>query len=565
MRKLSIFILLFILVSSAQAQLRVESEQTYINLTPSELTAYKSLSFLNGDSYAISSGSAIGDAVSLKETFDSNQGTLEFWYYPYNYGNAGQTRYLFECRSVGSNYIQVYIGANNYLYFIVMGNGTQVFQLASGYQNTIPFQWYHIVATWSKSTTVSGSRYVSIYLNGAGAGSASVPVAMTSIPSNFYIGSNYLGTQSANGLIAYKISDYWTSAAQVTANYNSGNGNKNFFLVDPHTVAMGLTSESSTGVQNFHRGASVSSIVDGATEDTLTVATDASKRFADNDVVVVSANQGYSSQRIAKIGVDGTPSATSMNVDDLAGGDAGLVEKIGVFATLNGSSQYLTKTSPTNITWDDDYTVSIWAKTTSTAERCLYQKNSTGVGVKLSQVSNVAFAAMRNTASGDYIFKTGTKIINDGKWHHVAVTYDNAPTPTLCLYIDGYLDVSSTTTFGTADLGVNGTLFIGNRGFVGDQYFNGSIQDVMVWTSLLTPANILTLAQNPHSENGLAPQSWWIFDDASGATTIADQATAGNNNHLTMVGGTTTNFSTHSRVQSAMVSRNLIVDGNMEQ
>lgn len=560
--------LLLILVLACNAfgvgVVRVQSEQTYEALSPATLTAYKALSFLPSDILSISSGSAIGGATTITECVDSNQGTICFWYYPYNSGNAGQNRFLYDCYVNSNNYYRVWIYGTT-IFLDTKNNGTT--RLTSISFATIkPFTWNHIVATWSKNTTVNGTNYLAIYLNGVlGSASTSAPLAMTSVPSTFSIGSDYLGKNSANGLLAYKIMRNWMTSDQVTADYNSGSGSLDFFTVTPHCIALGLTSESSTGVKYSHRGKAYTAIADGATEDTVTTSAGSDTSFADNDRVILSAGNGYSSNAIGNTFVDGTPSSTSVNVDDGAGADTGLLEKIGVCATLNGSSQYFKKTNPTNIDVTTDYTVMMYIKTSS-SNMYIFQKDGAsdyGFAIKINNDGTLLNFLFNNGGThASYISVSSIKVINDNKWHYVGFTYDDAPTPTITIYVDGYVDASSTTTTGTKDSGV-GTIYIGY--YVSGSFFNGSIQDVMVWTSLLTPANILTLATNPHSENGLSPQSWWVFDDDGTATTIADQATAGNNNHLSLIGGVTTNYSTHSRVQQGFLSRNLIVDGDMRQ
>jgi len=311
MRKILAILFIFILFTSvANAQLRVESEQTYIALTPSELTAYKGLSFLSGDSMAISKGSAVGDSMSVSETLDSNNGTLEFWYYPYNYGNAGQIRYLFDAYVDANNRISIYVNASNNLVFDVIGAGTTR-TASTSFSAILPFSWNHIVGTWSKNVAVNGANYSYVYLNGSGAGQTSATVAMASIPSSFYIGSDYNGLNSANGLIAYKVSDYWTIATQVVLNYNSGDGNANFVVRDAHTVAMGLTSESSTGVVYSHKGQAIQSI---STVTLTLVNTIGGRGWADGDRVVVWDDAA--TPNVVVTTINGAPSGSTIVVDD---------------------------------------------------------------------------------------------------------------------------------------------------------------------------------------------------------------------------------------------------------
>lgn len=219
-----------------------------------------------------------------------------------------------------------------------------------------------------------------------------------------------------------------------------------------------------------------------------------------------------------------------------------------VFATLDGSATRFRDTTPAGIDHTTDYSISAWVKTTSVAQKYILHKdgaNDYGFTVLMNASGNLYCIMYVNDGShGQYMTATSTGTINDGAWHHVGVTYDEAPAPVLTLYIDGSPDGTDVTAAGVHDSGA-GILYIG--GFFGSvSTWDGAISDVAVWTSLLSAANMATLAANPGVES-LSPDSWWLFDDAAAATTIADQATAGNGNHLALRGGDATDYSTHSR------------------
>ncbi|KKM17709.1 hypothetical protein LCGC14_1673060, partial [marine sediment metagenome] len=81
---------------------------------------------------------------------------------------------------------------------------------------------------------------------------------------------------------------------------------------------------------------------------------------------------------------------------------------------------------------------------------------------------------------------SSTSTITDTDWHHVVATKTGA---TSLLYIDG-VDVTDTVTDSTM---VNtGTAFhIGRRVTASDSFFDGSLDEVAVYPSVLTPAQIL--------------------------------------------------------------------------
>jgi hypothetical protein len=59
-----------------------------------------------------------------------------------------------------------------------------------------------------------------------------------------------------------------------------------------------------------------------------------------------------------------------------------------------------------------------------------------------------------------------------------------------------------------------------------------------------------------------SPVNWWKMVDSASSTTLANDGSGGQS--LALVGGTTTNYGTHSRTQLAYISRNLLADGGME-
>ncbi len=314
---ISLLLILFLSFNVLAGQIVVESEQTYQALTPSVLTAYKALSFLPSDVLSQSSGSAIGGSLTVTECVDSNQGAICFWYYPYNWGNAGQLRYLYDCWVDANNRISVYISTTNNLTLDVIGAGTT--RTASTSFATIkPFTWNHTICTWSKNTDVNGTNNSYVYLNGAGAGQTSATVAIASVPSIFSIGSDKDGKNSANGLLAYKIMRQYMTSDQVTADYNSGNGSLDFFTVTPHCIALGLTSENSTGVKYSHTGQSISTI----STVTLTLgATIGSRSWTNGDQVVIWDDADP--PNVVRTTINGVPSGSTIVVADSCAGIVG--------------------------------------------------------------------------------------------------------------------------------------------------------------------------------------------------------------------------------------------------
>ncbi|NVK26460.1 MAG: T9SS type A sorting domain-containing protein [Flavobacteriia bacterium] len=84
---------------------------------------------------------------------------------------------------------------------------------------------------------------------------------------------------------------------------------------------------------------------------------------------------------------------------------------------------------------------------------------------------------------------SGTTPVNDGQWHHVAVTYDPTQSSNnIVLYIDGSVETSGTLT-GVNTTTSNSNLLIGQRLDL-SRPFNGDIDEVRVWDVALSANQI---------------------------------------------------------------------------
>lgn len=78
---------------------------------------------------------------------------------------------------------------------------------------------------------------------------------------------------------------------------------------------------------------------------------------------------------------------------------------------------------------------------------------------------------------GTEISITGRTPVNDGRWHHLVLTYDGAHAT---LYVDGQVD-HRVELQGRLGWGVGSTLYIGNQASNSTQSFNGEIDEVAVY------------------------------------------------------------------------------------
>lgn len=154
------------------------------------------------------------------------------------------------------------------------------------------------------------------------------------------------------------------------------------------------------------------------------------------------------------------------------------------------------------------------------------------VGYGTAGVNNSAFALF--TKGKDVVvtqWGASTAIpcdINDGKWHHLAVTHDGKSKQTI--YVDGKNVGNWNQTLNT----VIKTCIIGSCLNEAEQFFNGTIDEVRIWDVERTEKEIQDNMNK--SLTGKEPNlvSSWSFNEGDGTT--ANDSTA-NKNHGTLING----------------------------
>ena len=149
----------------------------------------------------------------------------------------------------------------------------------------------------------------------------------------------------------------------------------------------------------------------------------------------------------------------------------------------------------------------------------------------LSGADNTIFYAIANTNPGYNWTSTGYAV-KSNEWSHITFSFDNGRIKT---YVNGQLVY---TYDGVGTIGdVNSQqdeLRIGNRQVNGSEFFKGQIDEVRVWNTTRTQAQIqANLSQTlTGKEQGLV--GVWNFEEASGQ--IVSDATTNNNNGMLMNG-----------------------------
>ncbi|GAB4323398.1 MAG: hypothetical protein Kow00127_16070 [Bacteroidales bacterium] len=133
-------------------------------------------------------------------------------------------------------------------------------------------------------------------------------------------------------------------------------------------------------------------------------------------------------------------------------------------------------------------TMEAWIKTTANPGfQNIYSWGRTSTNMRSSiglRIDHLAFVGAFNDLDGSII-------INDGNWHHVAVSFDGSM---MSLYVDGVLDISSAMSLNTTDQNLLiGTIALPYTG----EYWEGWIDEVRIWDVAKTQAEIQTLMNTP--------------------------------------------------------------------
>lgn len=189
-------------------------------------------------------------------------------------------------------------------------------------------------------------------------------------------------------------------------------------------------------------------------------------------------------------------------------------------AQFNGSGASVTIPPPVT----DDFTVTMWVKTTDTAGSAgahwwtgkgLVDGEIGGGGADWgTSIVNGRFVLGIGSSNGDTSV-VSSAAINDGTWHHVAATRDNT-SGAMRVYVDGVLSGSGTGPTGPRNWPT--MLRIGGLQ-PGYNYLNGTLDEVRLYNRVLTGAEIIAATYTP-------VESWRLgnFGAVANAGIAADSA-----------------------------------------
>jgi hypothetical protein len=163
-------------------------------------------------------------------------------------------------------------------------------------------------------------------------------------------------------------------------------------------------------------------------------------------------------------------------------------------------------------------TVEAWIKTTGATtakivDSCVGESQGFYLGLNAIGQLSFVWSTTGHGAVGTDANGAG-QTVNDGAWHHVAATYDTV-TSAYGLYVDGA--VAKSGQFGS------GTLKQSTEAFEIGRAFTGQIDNVRVWDTARSAAEILQSKTNSNLSDTSHLMGSWQFNEGAG-TSVADSS-----------------------------------------
>jgi len=222
-------------------------------------------------------------------------------------------------------------------------------------------------------------------------------------------------------------------------------------------------------------------------------------------------------------------------VADLAGGNNGT--SFGATYTsgyeaqglvFDGVNDYVNLGANSDMVFESSFSVATWLNTTNSGRQLVIGRNADSANVGSwnvflnSGAVEVVLGGLNNAGP-----HTSIGTVNDGTWHHVAVTFSAG---VLSIYIDGVLDRSFAGLTGTINANAASEVWLGHQANKpGERFFEGSLDLVKAYNYAIDSSAVSTLASvssNPTScpANDNTLVGYWMLDDC-GTTALANEVT----------------------------------------
>jgi hypothetical protein len=187
---------------------------------------------------------------------------------------------------------------------------------------------------------------------------------------------------------------------------------------------------------------------------------------------------------------------------------------------LGTSSQYVGIGTGAAVTGTGAFALETWVKTTAAADAVILQQRGPGFDGEyvLSLTTSGKVYWFIYNAGYEFNF-TSNASVNDGNWHHVAVTREADGSGRI--YIDGVLDQAQA---GAAVALAGFNVVIGRDELNGNQYFTGDLENLRIWNTARTQQQIKAFAFKAPANNAAGLVAYYKCDE-NGGTTLVNSCT----------------------------------------
>ena len=197
---------------------------------------------------------------------------------------------------------------------------------------------------------------------------------------------------------------------------------------------------------------------------------------------------------------------------------------------FDGLANYVSLDNFTGILGASNRTCAAWVKTTSAGQLPVIAWGPNSAGNKWTFLVQGGNARLEVTSG----YLQGTRLVNDGQWHHLACTFANDGTPDALdvkLYVDGSVETSFTTSLArTINTTASGNVKIGSD--VQSRFFAGQIDEARIYPRALGAAEVAALCSGTNQSAaawhrryfGNAAISWSADDDSDGGSRLLEYA-----------------------------------------
>jgi hypothetical protein len=170
--------------------------------------------------------------------------------------------------------------------------------------------------------------------------------------------------------------------------------------------------------------------------------------------------------------------------------------------SFDGSTDFLVVSDFANL--GGEFTIAFWMKSAGfqVQSQAILSIGLIGKGLQVVQCLNAGTICLYCEGSK---MLAGRSKVNDGSWHHVAVTF-SVLLRVMSIYIDGSLDATRVDSFKVPNFG-SFDFNIGRGGLQAVSHFIGAIDDVNIWRIAVSASSSFVSPGSTHSV------AFWTFDN----------------------------------------------------